>query len=595
MKSARRNLASVVAPVAPWTLAALLLGACGGPTADQATATGEAIEAAAAGPSIGEPGGRLVVALRAEPRTLNPVLPLQNPAITVVRRLTADLLHINRATQEVEAGLAESWQVSDDGRVYRLQLRRDVRFSDGEPFDADDVLFSFEVYLDEEIGYPGRALLVVDGEPIVVRKIDAYSVEFELKSPYAAGERLFDSVAMLPRHLMEEAYRAGRLAELWSLSTPPEQIAGLGPFRFKSWQAGQRLTLERNPHYWRRDAAGNPLPYLDELVFLFVPSEDAQVIRFQEGETDLISRLSAENFAALEGLERQDLDLRDLGPDLTLTFLFFNLNDLAGRGLPEVGARQSWFRMPEFRRAVSAAIDRQGIVELVYEGRGEALSGHVSSGYRRWRNADLPPPVRSVEDARRLLSESGFAWREDGRLLDPEGREVSFTLMTNASNAQRSEILTIVQADLAEIGIDLKTVTLDFQAMVDRIFNSFDYDACVLGFGGGDADPNPMMSLLLSSGNAHFWRLGGGEPASEWESEIDLLMQRQLVEMDPAERKRLYDRVQALVAENLPVIPLASPHILVGANAAVGNFNPAILHHQTLWNAEELYLDPANR
>jgi len=156
----------------------------------------------------GHAGGRLVVALRSEPKTLNPVLAVDEPSREVIRCLSADLIHINRGTLKTEPALAKSWNVSRDGRQYTLQLRRGVRFSDGEPFDADDVIFSFQVYLDEKIDSAQRDLLVVGGKPITVVKVDRYTVRFEMAQPYAAAERLFDGVAILPRHCWRRATRA---------------------------------------------------------------------------------------------------------------------------------------------------------------------------------------------------------------------------------------------------------------------------------------------------------------------------------------------------------------------------------------------------
>src|SRR5271169_501101 len=159
--------------------------------------------------AAGRAGGRLVIALRSEPKTLNPALALDEPSRDVIRCLTADLIHINRGSLKTEPSLAKSWSVSRDGRQYTLHLRHGLRFSDGEPFNADDVIFSFQVYLDEKINSSQRDLLVVGGKPIVVVKVDDFTVRFELARPYAAAERLFDSVAILPRHLLESGYRTG--------------------------------------------------------------------------------------------------------------------------------------------------------------------------------------------------------------------------------------------------------------------------------------------------------------------------------------------------------------------------------------------------
>lgn len=543
----------------------------------------------------GRYGGHLVVAQRSEPKTLNPVTAVDAPSREVIGRLMADLIHINRSTQQTEPSLAKSWVVSKDGRVFTLKLRRGLRFSDGQPFDADDVVFSFQVYQDEKIHSPQRDLLIVGGKPIQVRKIDRYTVRFTLEQPYAAAERIFDSLAIMPRHLLEKSHRDGTFARSWTLSSPPAEIAGLGPFRLKEYVPGQRVVLERNPYYWKADRNGSRLPYLDELVFLFVGNEDAQVIRFQAGETDLISRLSAENYALLtrDG-DRQGIELFDLGPSLEYNFLVFNLDDLNGRDLDRVAAKQVWFSDQRFRQAVSTAIDRGAIVRLVFAGRGTALWGNVSPSNKFWVDQSLPHPARSLDHARELLKSAGFSWRRDGRLIDQRGQPVEFSILTSSSSSQRTKMATIIQDDLSKVGMNVHVVPLEFRSLIDRIFQTYDYEASIMGLGGGDVDPNSEMNVWMSSGGTHLWHLGETRSATDWEAQIDRLMQQQLVELKYKERKRLYDQVQEIVAAQVPCVFLATPNILVGAKNNLANFRPAILEPSALWNVDQLYLLPAS-
>jgi peptide/nickel transport system substrate-binding protein len=538
----------------------------------------------------GHTGGTLAVALRSEPKTLNPVLAVDDPSRDVIRCVTADLIHINRGSLKTEPSLAKSWTVSHDGRQYTLRLRQGLRFSDGAPFDADDVVFSFQVYLDEKIDSSQRDLLVVGGKPIVVVKVDKYTVRFELAQLYAAAERLFDGVAILPRHLLEASYRAGTFSQAWNLSMAADQFAGLGPFRLKEYVPGQRVVLERNPYYWKADRAGNQLPYLNEVTFLFVSSEDAQVIRFQSGETDVLSRFSAENFSVLQKQQSvKGYHLDDLGPGLEYNFLFFNLNDLGPKGLPEIAKKQAWFQDLRFRQAVSAAIDREGIVRLVYNGRATAIWDQVTPGNKLWVDEKVARQAQSLDRARQLLQSAGFSWK-DGMLVDPRGNPVEFSILTSSSNAQRTKIATIIQDDLSRLGMTVQIVPLEFHAMVERLQNSYNYEAAVMGLVSGDADPTSEMNVWLSNGETHLWHPNQTKPATPWESEMDGLMEKQLVTLDYATRKHLYDRVQEIVAEELPVICLVSPNILVGAANRVGNFRPAILVPYALWNIEQLYV-----
>lgn len=541
----------------------------------------------------GRSGGRLVVALRAEPKTLNPLTAIDAPSREVIGTMQADLVHINRATQLTEPALAKSWKISPDGLRYTLVLRRGLNFSDGHPLDVDDVLFTFRVYLDENVHASQRDLLIFDGKPLKVRKVDSQTILFELPKPYGVAERLFDGLAILPRHLLEKPYEEGKIGQLGALTMPPNQWAGLGPFRLKEYVAGERLVLERNPYYWKKDEKGNRLPYLDELVFLFVPSADAQVLRFQSGETDVISRLGAENFSLLSRQPGAHT-MVDAGPGLEYNFLFFNLSDPTEKTPAEIVQRQKWFREVKFRQAVSAAVDREAIVRLVYQGRGAPLWGLVTPGNRRWQDGKLPHPARSLERARTLLKEAGFSWTTassgQSALMDSSGRPVEFSIITSSSNADRAKMAALVQDDLKQLGMRAQVVPLEFRSLLDRVMQTKEYDACVLGVVSGDADPNVDINVWLSSGGMHLWSPSQGHPSTPWEAEIDRLIDEQMYAQTFEQRKKLYDRTQELLWEYQPMIFLASPDILTGAKKLVGNFRPTVLEPYVLWNVDQLYL-----
>ena len=577
-----------------WGCLATLLLACGyggfASSAPQPPQKGEEVQTT--DNQVGRFGGTLMVAQRSEPKTLNPVTAADAPSREVIGRLTADLIHINRQTQNTEPALARSWSVSKDGQIFTVKLRHGLRFSDGQPFDADDVVFSFQVYLDEKVHSSQRDLLVIGGKPLEVQKIDQYTVRFTLAQPYAAAERIFDSLAMMPRHLLEKPYKGGQFAQVWTLTTPPAEMAGMGPFRVKEYVPGQRIVLERNPYYWKADQNKNRLPYLDGLAFLFVGNEDAQVIRFQAGETDIISRLSADNYGLLsKDTASHGTQFFDLGPSLEYDFLVFNLNDLK-KDTDSLSAKQAWFQDVKFRQAVSAAIDRDSIVKLVFAGHGAALWGNVSPSNKLWVDQTLPHPPRSLDHARELLKSAGFSWRPDGALLDYQGKPVEFSIITSTSNAQRTKMATLIQDDLSKLGMNVHVVPLEFRAVLDRVFQTYDYEASIMALGGGDADPNPEMNVWLSNGGTHLWHLGETKPATDWEAQIDQLMQKQMVQLKYKERKHLYDQVQETVAANVPFVFLATPDILVGAKKTLGNFKPAILDPNTLWNVEQLYFLP---
>jgi peptide/nickel transport system substrate-binding protein len=538
--------------------------------------------------ATGRHGEVLTTAQRAEPKTLNPVVAIDSVSREVIAPMHADLVHINRRTLNTEPALAKSWEVSENGRVYTIHLRRGIRFSDGDPMNADDVVFTFAVYLDEASGAPQRDLLVVQGKPISVRRVDAYTVRFELAAPYAAAERLFDSIPILPSHKLRKAAREGSIARAWGIGTAPEEIAGLGPFRLKGYSPGERVILERNPHYWKIDREGRRLPYLDGLAFQILPNHHAQAMRFLAGGLDVISSVSSDNFLAMKKRERSaGFRVYDAGPGLEFNFLVFNMNPPGPGASSEVLAKRSWFSETAFRRAVSRTIDRDALARLAYHGFAKPLWGHVTEGNRFWIHRDLPRPERSVADARAILKAAGFAWR-DGVLTDSKGNTVTFSILVSASNGQRAKAAALVQEDLRALGIKASIVSLEFRTMLDRVFNQRDYDAAVMAVESGDADPNSEVNVWLSGRSTHVWNLSGS-PKALWEKEIDRLMRLQMITLDVEERRKLYYRVQELVAEHAPVICLVSPSVLVGASKRLGNFAPAILRPFTLWNVETLY------
>lgn len=538
----------------------------------------------------GQPGGNLVITQRSEPRTFNPVTAVDQVALGIIDRMAADLVHINRQTQKTEPALAKSWKVSRDGTQFTFKLRRGLKFSDGVPFDADDVIFTFQVYLDEGVHSPRRDALLIGNKPVKVEKVDAYTVRIIFPSPYAPAERVFDGLTILPRHLLEQDYKAGKINQVWGVNVDASKIAGLGAYRLKQVVPGERIVLERNPYFWKVDSKGQRLPYTNELTFLIVPNQDAQVMRFQAGDSHIISGLSADNFAALEpDQQKGHYKLYDAGPSLEYNFLMFNLNnDTEGR-LPDVARKQKWFRDVRFRQSISAAVDRAAIVRLVYHHRGAALASHVSPGNKQWFNPRVAITVQSAPRAKQLLKLAGFSWKPDGALVDGRGQEVEFTMVVSSSNSQRIQMATLVQEDLKQIGIKAHIAPLEARAAADRLLRTHDYDAILMGLVPGDADPGPDMNVWLSTGETHLWHMGERTPATPWEAEIDGILQKQLVTLNYRKRKKLYDRMQEIEAEQLPMIYLATPDVLVGAQENLGNFRPAIIEQYSFWNAEELF------
>ena len=238
---------------------------------------------------------------------------------------------------------------------------------------------------------------------------------------------------------------------------------------------------------------------------------------------------------------------------------------------------------------MSLAIDRDAIVRLVYRGRATPIWTQVTPGNKLWIDNAIPHPARSVEKAAALLRSAGFSRRADGTLVDARGAPVDFTILTNPSNAPRTKMATLVQDDLSQLGMHVHLVSMEFQAIMARVFDSFDYESTLLGLVSGDADPNPEINVWTSAGGTHLWAVAEPRPLASWQAELDHLMQLQTTLLDAHKRKAAYDRVQEIVAGEDPVICLVSPNVLAGAKDTVGGLEPSVMRNYLLWNAERLY------
>jgi peptide/nickel transport system substrate-binding protein len=396
-------------------------------------------------------------------------------------------------------------------------------------------------------------------------------------------ERAFDSIAILPSHVLKESLDRRTLAADTGLGADPRRIVGLGPFVLAAHVPGQRIVLERNPHYWRSEDERGPMPWLQRLVFEIVSDENARLLRFRQGELDILELMTPESFERLRDERDLDLELLDLGPSLRSERLWFNL----GPEAPIEEHKKAWFADVRFRRAVSLAIDRRGMARVVFSGRATPAAGPVSPANFRWHDETLPQAAYDPEAARSLLAQAGFGWDGEGRLRDREGREVSFTILTGAGNAAGPRMGAFIQEDLAKIGIHAATVVVEGSSLMARITGSFDYDACLLGITQTDPDPSAEMAFWLSRAPYHFWNPRQETPATDWEARIDELMERQMGELDAEARRALFFEVQRIVSEQLPVLDLVVPHALLGARARVSNLRPTPFAH-ALWNGEEL-------
>lgn len=519
-------------------------------------------------PSHAQTGGELHFCLHGEPKTFNPVL-VDDEASENIRYLTGGvLIRLNRQSQALEPALATSWAISRDRRTITFYLRKGIHFSDGTPFSSGDVAYTMRLLMNPETHSPtGDAFR--SGEGAVQVQTPAPDVAVvTFPAPIAGLERQFDQVAILSAH------------------SPKKEMAVLGPFYLADYKAGSYVLLQKNPNYWKHDAQGRALPYIDSVRLDIQRNRDIELLRFRRGELQLINRLDAEQFDRLQ--HENPAVARNAGTGLDAEELWFNQSPAAP--LPEY--KKAWFGTREFRKAISMAINRSDLCRIAYAGYAKPAYGPVSPSNHFWFNSSLTDPKYDPQGALRLLMQAGFHMEND-TLKDRTGNRVELTVVTNSGNAARERIATMIQQDLSQVGIKVNVVTLDFPSLIERMTRTFDYEACILGFVNTDLDPNSQMTLWLSSGENHQWNPNQKAPATAWEAEIDKLMREQAAAPTDKERKAKFDRVQQIVAEEQPFIYLINMDVLLAVSTNVVGASPVVLNPPGFWNVETLRLGPS--
>ena len=541
------------------------------------------------------PGGRLTLLALNAPQTFNPLLPADSASDEVVRLIFSGLIRMDATKQEALPGLAESWSVTPEGKTWTFKLRAGLHWSDGQPLTASDVVFTWNaVMYNPELNRLTYDVFRLNGKNFEVTQLDEQKVRVVTPEVFAPFLEFFGSVPVLPRHAMEREVRDGRFLSLYPPQTRPDRIVGSGPFRVKASTPGQSVLLERNPEYWAVDAQGQRLPYLEE-VLLTVTGGQPPLALFLNGPGDVYEHTRPEEFARVQPLVGPGkFQLRDLGVGLDRDFLWFNLNtnrNAAGQALVNP-AKLRWFQNKTFRQAVSCAMDRDRLVKTAYGGRALASLAFMSAENAKWNNPNVPRFGFDPARARALLAEAGLQDRNgDGVLEDAAGNRVEFSLASNSGNPAREQAAALIIEDLQRVGVRVTFQPMDFAQLVQRINNTFDYECALMGLGGGGVDPASQINVLKSTDPLHQWFPNQSTPATEWEARIDALMDAQMRTLDYAERKKHFDEVQTILAEQLPMIYTVAPFHFAALRPELINLRPSVLtSYRLTWNIEQLAL-----
>ncbi|MGD0627884.1 MAG: ABC transporter substrate-binding protein [Terracidiphilus sp.] len=527
-------------------------------------ATLAAFATACAGQAAPRLPGELAWTIGYDPKTFDPAK-VDDQESELVRYLTAGvLLRFNRATQNVEPQLAESWDLSADGRTVVFKLRAGLQFSDGSRLTANDAAWSIR-----------RVLLPATGAPVAEEFLSASGVTVD-----TPDERTL--IVHLPQRVIGIGKAFDEVA-IEPAERPSEGRVTAGPFVVADYRRSQYVRLHRNPHYSERDGKGAGLPYATGIRLDILDNHEQEIRLFERGEYDVIDSLPPDYFGLLK--QKAPNAVRDLGPSLNTEQIWFNQSP----GAPLPTWEKTWFQSQAFRVAISRAIHRADLARIAYEGHATPAYSFISPANGAWYNRAISVPHEDVSAAKAALAGAGFRW--NGSLLeDAAGHPVKFSILTNEGNAARFKMATLIQEDLKAIGVQVTVVALDFPALIERLMHTQDYEACLLGLENVDPDPNAMMNVWLSSSPNHQWNPSEKTPATAWEAEIDHLMNLQASSLKDAERKQAVDRVQQIVADQQAFIYLVYPNALYAVSPKLEGVQPAVLEPGLVWNIQKLRL-----
>ena len=563
----------------------------------------------------GKYGGTMVLSESTEPKTFNPDVEATDQTSDEVQSLfLSGLVNYDPMTKTEDPFLAKSWDLAPDKKTYTFHLRQGVKWNDGQPFTADDVIFTFDCIFAETTDpatgqpkprYPNRYTdeLTFAGKRLQYRKIDDYTVEFytpEIFSPFV--HELAAPIYILPKHKLEKSFEDGSFLQQWTSQTGidhPEELVGTGPFVVRSYTPGERMVFSPNPHFWRADHTGQRLPYLDFLILQFVATYETEVMLFATGQTD--SLLDSTGIPPTDvpwvkkGEKIYGFTLYPRGPNADSWFLWFNQKSGVNKdGVPYLAPyKRAWFTNKLFRQAVMYGLNRQGIAQGVYLGLGEPAKSVINQGNPTWFNPNVRQYPFDPAKARELLKEAGFHWDAQGQLFDSSGNRVQFELLLYEGVRRVIEIATVFKDNMKDLGIDVKLTFVDFGVLLHKSTETFDYDMTGMGWGSpsGETDQSDNKSLFSSSGIYHFWNPEEKNPATDWEKQVDDLVDLQEQTFDRADRIRIFGQIQAIYAEQMPLYYIIDAFQFSGIKNKWHNVRvpPS---GTLLWNIEEFWTEP---
>jgi peptide/nickel transport system substrate-binding protein len=477
-------------------------------------------------------GGTVVLSTFEEPSGFNPLFYLDTLSPNIGSLIFNTLVNINEQLEYVPE-LAESWEVSEDGRTWDFELRQDVEFHDGEKLDAEDAVFTFRTMLDPATESPLRVhySIVENVEAVGDRR-----VRFHLGEPYSPFPYLL-LLEIMPSHVFTEG--GTRFEEF------ARNPVGTGPFRLERWEQ-DRIVLSANEEYFEGR------PYLDRVIVRWYADQSQAWSALMRGEADVVMDLELEDYRVLH---KDPRFITYTYADVFYHTLLFNLRD-------------PLFSNAELRRAIDLAVDREDLIHNALNGWGVETTGPFRPG--TWPYEPEVPDARyDPAEASRILA--GLGWRDsDGdSILEKDGEELAFTILADRGDLLKEAVARRIKWQLFRVGIRAEIELLPPTELFEQRLFPGDFQAVLLQFNAG-VDPDKFLTYFWHSEN-----IGTSNLGSYRNAEVDRLIGAGRTSLDFEERKQVYRRIHALMAQDRPALFLHVRKVLFATSARLEGINAA--------------------
>jgi peptide/nickel transport system substrate-binding protein len=518
----------------------------------------------------------LYTVVGSDPRTFNPILVTDATSGRLTGDLFESLLRLDPVTTLPEAGLAEKWEIAPDSKAITFHLRHDVKWFDGQPFTAHDVLFTLDVIYDPKVPNSVRPAITIDHQRIIAEAPDDYTVVMHLPKPFAP--LLYSlGIQVIPAHILEAIWKAGDFNHTWGIDTAPDKIVGDGAYQLTRYAQSQAANYDRNNAYWMKDEHGGQLPRLHGQTITIVQDQNAEYLRYLSGQIDIYDPRAEEVSSLQDKLNNHQLDIQvqQVGIDTGTLFFSFNRNSRHYIKDGVANPKLDWFTDLKFLQAMAHMIDKKSMIDLVFHGLAVPAVADISPENKIFANPNLKDYEYDPKLAADMLEAAGYHLVKPGLRTDPKGNRLEFDLTTNSGNPERNEMCTIFKQDLESLGIKVNYRPLEFTTLVDKLDSSFDWDCILMGFTGG-VEPNDGANFYRSSGNLHIWNPNQPKPATPWEAEIDTLLDEGASEMDITKRPQYYWRIQQILHDQLPILETVRQTRYASWKNSLENYQPKV-------------------